>query len=600
MIDQQLHPDQIPENPVLEKRLTPLKSLRMPVSEVVSTYSPDPNMGPMMMAEPPFAVLNRLPQSVRSKVMNGTAEERTAALDAMDPELRGKILAALPDNVVEYTPKYKDQAEKARKALQEERQAQIRKRNPQLRDLLQPEEIADVRSGNKDRVMAIVQKANPDKRTDVVAMLPPKLQAYFPEYRREALMRRIPQLAASEDVKQARMYRAVYSNRQLEEVLVDYWFNHFNVDSTKNVVMAPNVGHVLIGSYERDAIRPHVLGRFRDLLLATARHPAMLYYLDNWQSVGPDSFSVGPFAPRRGNVNGVPNSIIPNGLQRLVHGLNENYGREVMELHTLGVKGGYTQADVIAVSRCFTGWTVRNPESPEFVFAPFMHDFAEKTVLGQKIPAGGGEQDGLKVIDILSRHPSTAKFISFGLARHFVADRPPQALVDRMAQTFIKSDGDLRAVMETMFRSPEFFSEGAWEARVKSPLEMAASTIRAIDGEMTDAWSTVQRISDMGQALYAKLEPTGYPDVAETWLGATAVIARMNFGAAVASGEVPGVSVDTSRWQGLDHASIARALLGHDPTKQTLDAIATGLEGRSVSPAVVASLVLGSPDFERR
>src|SRR6185369_17545312 len=143
-------------------------------------------------------------------------------------------------------------------------------------------------------------------------------------------------------------------------------------------------------------------------------------------------------------------------------------------------------------------------------------------------------------------------------------------------------------------------SEGAWEARVKSPLEMAASTIRAIDGEMTDAWSTVQRVSDMGQALYAKLEPTGYPDVAETWLGATAVIARMNFGAAVASGEVPGVSVDTSRWQGMDHASIARALLGHDPTKQTLEAIATGLEGRSVSPAVVASLVLGSPDFERR
>jgi uncharacterized protein (DUF1800 family) len=181
-----------------------------------------------------------------------------------------------------------------------------------------------------------------------------------------------------------------------------------------------------------------------------------------------------------------------------------------------------------------------------------------------------------------------------------VADDPPQALVDRMAQTFMKSDGDLRAVMETMFRSPEFFSEGAWEARVKSPLEMAASTIRAMGGEMTDAWSTVQRISNMGQALYAKLEPTGYPDVAETWLGATAVIARMNFAAAVASGEVSGVSVDASRWQGLDNASIAKALLGHDASKQTLDAIATGLEGKNPSPAVVVSLVLGSPDFERR
>ena len=184
----------------------------------------------------------------------------------------------------------------------------------------------------------------------------------------------------------------MYSNRQLEQVLVDYWFNHFNVDSTKNVGMAWNLGltALILRSLERDAIRPHVLGRFGHMLLATARHPAMLYYLDNWESVAPDAFNVGPFAPRRGIVNGVPNSIIPNPLQRLAHGLNENYGREVMELHTLGVKGGYTQADVVAVARCFTGWTVRNAENPEFVFAPFMHDMGEKTVLGHKIPAGGG------------------------------------------------------------------------------------------------------------------------------------------------------------------------------------------------------------------
>ena len=599
-IEQQLHPDQVAENPVLEQRLAPLQSLRIPISEVVSKYAPDRNMGMMMMMEPPFAVINRLPQSVRSKIMNGTAEERTAALDAMDPEARTRLLAALPQNVAEYTPKYKDEAEKARKALQDQQRAQNRKRNPPLQDLLDADEMAAVRSGDKQRTIAVVQKFDPDKRLDVVVLLPPKSQAYFPEYRREAQMRRAPRLAAAEDLKEARMFRAVYSNRQLEEVLVDYWFNHFNVDSTKNVAMVQNLGQVLIGSYERDAIRPHVLGHFRDLLLATARHPAMLYYLDNWESMAPDGFSVGPFAPRRGNVNGVPNSIIPNPLQRVAHGLNENYGREIMELHTLGVKGGYTQADVIAVARCFTGWTVSSPENPEFVFAPFMHDFGEKTVLGHRIPAGGGEADGLKVIDILARHPSTAKFISLGLARHFVADHPPQALVDRMAQTFLKTDGDLRAVMQTMFRSPEFFSEGAWEARVKSPVEIAASTIRALGAEMTDAWPTVQRISDMGQALYAKMEPTGYPDVAETWLGATAVIARMNFGAAVASGELPGVSVDTSRWQGMDNASVAKALLGRDASKQTLDALAAGLEGRNPSPAVVASLVLGSPDFERR
>jgi uncharacterized protein (DUF1800 family) len=599
-MEQQLHPDQIAENPVLGERLIPLKSLRMPVSEVVANYSADQNMGMMMMMESPFGAINKLPQSVRTKVMNGTAEVRTAALDAMDPDLRAKVLAALPENVLEYTPKYKGEAEKARKALQDERREQARKRFPQLQDLLTPDEIAEIRSGEKDRVIAVVNKVDPARRVDVVTLLPPKTQVFFPQQRRDAQMRRTPQLAAGDELKEARIYRAVYSNRQLEEVLVDYWLNHFNVDSTKNVGMVPNLGLLLIGSFERDAIRPHVLGHFRDLLLATARHPAMLYYLDNWESVAPDSFNVGPYAPRRGILNGVPNSIIPNGLQRLSRGLNENYGREIMELHTLGVKGGYTQADVIAVARCFTGWTVRNPENPEFVFAPFMHDFGEKTVLGHKIPAGGGQEDGLKVIDILARHPSTAKFISLGLARHFVADNPPQVLVDRMAQTFMKSDGDLRAVMETMFRSPEFFSEGAWNARVKSPLEIAVSTIRAVGGELTDAWPTVQRVSDMGQVLYAKMEPTGYPDVAETWLGATAVIARMNFGAAIASGDVPGVSVDASRWQGMDNASIAKALLGHDASRQTLDAIATGLEGKNPSPLVVASLVLGSPDFERR
>jgi uncharacterized protein (DUF1800 family) len=394
--------------------------------------------------------------------------------------------------------------------------------------------------------------------------------------------------------------RAVYSNRQLEEVLVDFWFNHFNVDSTKNVGMTVNLGQLLIGSYERDAIRPHVLGHFKDLLVATARHPAMLYYLDNWESVAPNSFEVGPYAPRRGNLNGVPNSILPNGLQRLAHGLNENYGREIMELHTLGVKGGYTQEDVIAVARCFTGWTVRSPEVPEFVFAPFMHDYGEKTVLGHKIPAGGGEQDGLMVLDILAHHPSTAKFISLQLARHFVADDPPPAMVDKMAQTFLKTEGDLRAVMDTMFRSPEFFSDGAWEARIKSPLDMAVGTVRALGGEVTDAWTLVQKVSDMGEALYAKLEPTGYPDVAESWLSASGLTARMNFAAAVVSGQVPGVTVDTARWTGLENAAIARVLLGREPSKQTLDAIGSGLEGKNPSPAVIASLVLGSPDFERR
>jgi uncharacterized protein (DUF1800 family) len=383
-------------------------------------------------------------------------------------------------------------------------------------------------------------------------------------------------------------------------VLVDFWVNHFNVDQDKNVPQMQNQIHLLIGSYERDAIRPHVLGHFKDLLLATSRHPAMLYYLDNWESVAPGAFEVGPFAPNRGILNGVPNSIIPGPFSRVAHGLNENYGREVMELHTLGVNGGYKQEDVIAVARCFTGWTVRNPIDPEFVFAPFMHDSGEKTVLGHKIAAGGGEQDGIQAIEILAHHPSTAKFISRELAQRFVTDDPPQALVDRMALTFTKTDGDLRAVLQTLFTSPEFFSEGAWQAKVKSPFEMVVSAVRALGGETGDAFTLVQKIADLGEPLYNKLEPTGYLNTGDAWLSTVGVMGRMNFSAALASGLVPGVTADPARLAGKDFPAIARELLGHDASGQTQAALEKGLEGKEQTPLFIASLVLGSPDFQRR
>jgi uncharacterized protein (DUF1800 family) len=596
-IELQLHPDRIPENPALDAKLQPLETLRMDVAAIVKKYTPEQQQAMMMMQPNPNQLL---PQEDNRKVRNGTAEERTAVLKALDPEKRRQVLASLPPNILEYTPEYKKEGEEARRMQQEEFQKQNRLRNPQLNDLLNPDQMQVARSGNKEQILALFAYLDPDKRAQVAGVLPPQSLAFFPELRREGQFRRTPRMVASEDAKEAKVFRALYSNRQLVEVLVDFWVNHFNVDQDKNVPQMQNQIHLLIGSYERDAIRPHVLGHFKDLLLATSRHPAMLYYLDNWESVAPGAFEVGPFAPNRGILNGVPNSIIPGPFSRVAHGLNENYGREVMELHTLGVNGGYKQEDVIALARCFTGWTVRNPINPEFVFAPFMHDSGEKTVLGHKIAAGGGEQDGLQAIEILAHHPSTAKFISRELAQRFVTDDPPQALVDRMALTFTKTDGDLRAVLQTLFTSPEFFSEGAWQAKVKSPFEMVVSAVRALGGETGDAFTLVQKIADLGEPLYNKLEPTGYPNTGDAWLSTVGVMGRMNFSAALASGLVPGVTADPARLAGKDYPAIARELLGHDASGQTQAALEKGLEGKEQTPLFIASLVLGSPDFQRR
>src|SRR5215813_11039377 len=483
---------------------------------------------------------------------------------------------------------------------QEEIQKEQRRRNPQLDDLLTQDDARIARSGSKDQLVALFDRLDPEKRGQIASQLPPQRLAEFPDLRREAAFRRTPRLVASEDLKEAKVFRAIYSNRQLEEVLVDFWYNHFNVDAAKNVAQVPNLVHLLIGNYERDAIRPYVLGHFKDLLLATAHHPAMLYYLDNWESVAPGAFEVGPFAPRRGIVNGVPNSILPGPFGRVAHGLNENYGREIMELHTLGVNGGYTQDDVIAVARSFTGWTVSNPENPRFVFAPFMHDFGEKRVLGHRIPAGGGEQDALQVIDILSHHPSTAKFISKELAQRFVADDPPQPLVDRMAQTFMKTDGDLRAVLTTMFASPEFFSEGAWQSKIKSPLEMVVSAARAFNADTNDTFTLVQKVADLGEPLYGKLEPTGYSNNGETWLSTAGVMGRMNFSSALVSGSIPGVKPDLSGLGGKDAPAIGRQILGHDMSAQTAAAIDQGAQNKNAEPSFIGSMVLGSPDFQRR
>ena len=350
------------------------------------------------------------------------------------------------------------------------------------------------------------------------------------EERSAALRKLAPQQAVAGEITEAKIYRAVLSERQLNEVLADFWFNHFNVYIDKGA------DKWLTTAYERDAIRPYVLGNFKDMLKATAQSPAMLFYLDNWQSVSE--------TPMPGTKRAAP-----KGKAR---GLNENYARELMELHTLGVGGGYAQKDVEEVARCFTGWSIEDPNrGGKFKFNERVHDKGEKLVLGVTIPAGGGMDDGLKVIDILAAHPSTAKFLSRKLAQRFVADEPPAALVERMAATYLKSQGDLKAVMKTMISSREFYSVGAYRAKLKSPLEMVAGALRATGATVTSAIPTSQAIANMGQPLYRKQEPTGYSNNSEEWLNSTGLLERMNFAIALSENKINGVKIDKVRYAGV-------------------------------------------------
>jgi len=338
------------------------------------------------------------------------------------------------------------------------------------------------------------------------------------------------------ELGEQKILRAVYSERQLQEVLTDVWFNHFNVDARKGR------DRFLLTDYERDVIRPHVLGSFRDLLGATAKSPAMLFYLDNWMSVDPNGphpmvtpphLARGPF----GGAYVVPGSIRQPPRGKNAKGLNENYGRELLELHTLGVDGGYTQRDVTEVARAFTGWTIENPKQGSgFVFRPQLHDMGQKVVLGHVIKAGGGESDGEKVLDILAKHPSTARFIATKLARRFVSDTPPKALVDRAAVRFRETNGDLREVTRTILLSPEFLSADAFNAKAKTPFEFLVSALRATDSDVQDAKPFVQTLQQLGMPLYQCQPPTGYKDTADTWINTGALVARMNVAVRLSGG----------------------------------------------------------------
>jgi uncharacterized protein (DUF1800 family) len=419
------------------------------------------------------------------------------------------------------------------------------------------------------------------------------------------------------DMQVAKVARAVASERQLEEVMVDFWDNHFTVFAGKG----PE--RYFLASYEREAIRPHALGKFRALLGAVAKSPAMLFYLDNWQS------SVEETRPRL------------EGRQPLrrnrPRGLNENYARELLELHTLGVDGGYTQEDILNVARALTGWTLEQPRrGGGFVFRPVMHDAGEKIVLGHRLPAGRGIEDGERVLDIVARHPSTARFIATKLAIRFVSDEPPSSLIDRAAETFTRTDGDIRDVVRTIVSSPEFFASAAYRAKVKSPFELVVSALRAINATPDMTPRTAQVVARLGQPLYLHQAPNGWPERGDAWINTGAILNRINFGLALAGGALPGARPEGwPRYGELESApraaqvdGVISGLLGGEASVETRQILERGenplarsdsslieedmgpLGGNRRNPLSrsvdlhglkeIIGLALGAPEFQRR
>ena len=411
------------------------------------------------------------------------------------------------------------------------------------------------------------------------------------------------------ELQSSRVARAVMSNRQLEEVMTDFWLNHFNVYAQKGPPQA-----YYLAEYESDVIRPHALGKFRDLLESVAKSPAMLFYLDNARSMadstrphlasfdrnrglgGADAVAR-VMGRRRGRVGGLPrtrqipqmDSRDPEIRQRLNQlrngGLNENYGRELLELHTLGVDGGYTQQDVINVARALTGWTIRPPAvGGGFIFRPEMHDAGEKIVLGRKLKSNRGIEDGEDVLDIVSRHPSTAKYIATKLARRFISDKPPQSVVDRAAQVFMRTDGDIREVVRTIITSNEFYSQQAYRSKVKSPFEVVVSAMRAMNAQPDSTPRTAQMIAYLGQPIYGHQAPNGWPETGDAWMNTGAILNRINFGMAAAANRIPGANVRSV--PGIDSLSSASR-------QKQVDAVVSVLLSGSVSPDTRAVLMSG-------
>jgi uncharacterized protein (DUF1800 family) len=591
-IDQQLHPERIDDR-TIEARLAPFRTLKMDTQELMENFPSNEMIKAVAEGKRPLpsdplkravyqAQLDRYEEKQELKSENVTGAGAQADAVVRPERLKG-------------VSTYAD--EKAQ----------------QLLDTL-PDE----------RVKAVLQMSEEERRALTASLRGRReefLDGMTPRDRETVMALNDPRQVVDGELVQAKLLRAIYSERQLQEVMDDFWFNHFNV------FMGKGVDRYMLTSYERDVIRPHSMGKFEDLLVATAQSPAMLFYLDNWLSVGPNSDVAN--GVRKGNDNNWKKRARSNGPVNQAKGkrsgLNENYGRELMELHTLGVNGGYTQKDVTEVARVFTGWTLQQPrQGGGFAFEDRMHEPGEKMVLGHRIKPNG-QKEGFEVLHILAHHPSTAKFVCTKLAVRFVSDDPPPALVDRMARTFLKKDGDIRQVLKTMFDSPEFWAADTYRAKVKTPLEFTVSAVRASGAEVNDAMPLARQLQNMGMPLYGMQPPTGYSMKATAWVNSSALLGRMNFALALTAGKLKGVQVDPANMNAKSRSSdegpadpsatladLEKDLLHGDVSQQTHDTIAARLQDPQISQrrlddparapnvAALAGLLLGSPEFQKK
>jgi uncharacterized protein (DUF1800 family) len=609
-IEQQLHPEKI-DNSALDSRLAPFRTLKMDAREMIENFPPNQVLrqvadGKMSMPSDPDkraiyeAALERYRNRQEAKAANPAQNADANPADPANPQDRLANLS--PEKKAELREARANAEDKAEEMLAmspEDRYNELMKMSPMERQVF-------------------ARRLDPADRDTIMNDLSPK--------QRETIMAmNRPEAVVTNELMQSKILRATYSDRQLEEVMTDFWFNHFNVYINKGA------DRYLITSYERDVIRPHVFGKFKDLLLATAKSPAMLFYLDNFQSVGPDSDFAknGPGGQRRNQFGGFnrrggfgrprPQQQKAKQNQNRRNGLNENYAREVMELHTLGVDGGYTQKDVTELAKVLTGWTIKEPRrGGGYEFNERMHEPGKKIVLGKEFK-DDGEKEGEKALEMLANNPATARFISTKLAMRFVSDDPPKPLVDRMAQTFLKSDGDIREVLRTMFKSPEFWAPRSYRAKVKTPFEFVVSALRATNADVTNAMPLAQALNRMGMPLYGMQPPTGYSMKAETWVNSAALLNRMNTALSLGGGRMQGVKVDEQaalppNMTNGDQivAALEKNILDSDISQQTDATIRKQLDdpkitqralddpARAPNPGVIAGLILGSPEFQRR